>query len=212
MQIVVRDNHARLVKEDVSPSLIEMKTVWKCQNGIERKQWREIDESAGCCVIGGEFHQKERIRRLIGRSVGSVHSLLGEMVQLCCILITHFAENLTKLPTVLLHVFLSGKSALSSPYFRFSIFIFHPMEFYDSACFRQKRTADMFRVAIAKSQHRFRATNVSLQPRIWHKDALPARLDPSVSFFPPSVEPLPCSDTNFHGTNTVRLSPKSYRC
>lgn len=41
-------------------------------------------------------------------------------MQLCCILITHFAENLTKLPTVLLELLLSGKSALSSLYFRFS--------------------------------------------------------------------------------------------
>lgn len=133
-------------------------------------------------------------------------------MQLCCILITHFAENLTKLPTVLLELLLSGKSALSSLYFRFSFSFSILWNFTIAPCFRQERTADMFRVAIAKSQDRFRVTNVSLQPRIWHKDALPARLDPSVSFFPPSVEPLPCSDTNFHGTNTVRLSPKSYRC
>lgn len=68
-------------------------------------------------------------------------------------------------------------------------------------------------MAIAKSLDRFRAINVSLPTRIWHKDALPGRLNPVVSFSLPVpidwiilLTRVLFAPQNFHRISSVRLS------
>lgn len=139
--------------------------------------------------------------------------ITGEMVQLGCILITHFAENLTKLLMFSFESFVSQKIC----YYKFFSFIFL-IEFHESRslignkCVRQERNANHGpcrndEIVRSVSCYKCVVTDLNLA-----QGCVTRSVESCHFIFYPNTVTLLSRARNFHRTDIVRLSLTCYRC
>lgn len=137
--------------------------------------------------------------------------ITGEMVQLGCILITHFAENLTKLPMFSLESFVSQKIC----YYKFFFFSFFNWisrkSLIGNECVRQERNANHGpcrndEIVRSVSCYKCVVTDLNLA-----QGCIICSIESCHFIFYRNTVTLLSHARNFHKTDIVRLSLMCYR-